>query len=647
MHCFLHRDPAPSQQQGTAAPKTTTIQQAEDQEPYPRVCRAPCPVIMAQANISVTESQFRCPVCLDILKEPVSTPCGHTYCKTCINNYWDQAESGHFSCPQCRETFSPRPVLRRNTVLAEVVDKLKMSEMVSAPELYMGGVGDVPCDFCPAESRLRAVKSCLVCLASFCELHGLPHRDVGTLRRHKLVSAVESVAQRLCAQHRLGLEPVGGAEEAEAAAEWSGDCLLCEADQEEVHNVEAQRARRQLQLQEAQRMVQVRTRTGERELEEFQQSLDSLKVSATAVLEDSEAVFADMSLRLEKTKAEVRARLETKERTVVGRAERDVELLEKDLEELRRRDQEICQLLQTEDNTHFLQAAPLLCVPLSNGRHSQALSMPTEGFSSARRALCHLRSRMEEVCREEVDKISRAVNDNYMSGGQCVKGNSKPSQSAGQHTAGVPVSFPLSSLSLQPADQRMRAAYLRFSCRLSLDPDTAHPTLVLLEGPKGAHCGEEPQSYPPHQQRFDSVAQVLCKEGQFGGASYWEVEWRGGGWVDIGVTYRGIGRKGGGKPCLLGRNENSWRLRCTHGGYAAWHDNRKTTVAAPPCPRIGVFLERQKGVLSFYSVSDTVVLLHTFRCPFSQPLYPAFRLDLDSTLIICPHEGGGGSGNPA
>ncbi|KAK1886227.1 Tripartite motif-containing protein 16 [Dissostichus eleginoides] len=523
---------------------------------------------MAQANISVTESQFRCPVCLDTLKEPVSTPCGHTYCKTCINNYWDLAE-GHFRCPQCRETFSPRPVLRRNTVLAEMVDKLKLSEMLSAPELFMGGFGDVPCDFCPSESRLRAEKSCLVCLASFCELHGLPHRDVVTLRRHKLVSAVESLSERLCAQHRLGLRSVG--EEGEEEGGWRGDCLLCE-DQEEVHNVEAQRHRRQ--------------------------------VSASAVLEDSEAVFADMALRLEKTKAEVRARLETKERAVVGRAERDVEQLEKDLEDLRRREKEICELLQSEDNTHFLQ-----------------------GFSGARRALSRLRSRMEELCREEGEKISHAVNENYVSGGECVK-------------AVTVSSFPLSSLSLQPADERMRAAFLRFSCRPSLDTDTAHPTLVLLEGPQGAHCGEEPQSYPPHQQRFDSVAQVLCREGQFG-ASYWEVEWRGGGWVDIGVTYKGIGRKGGGKPCLLGRNENSWRLRCTHAGYTAWHDNRKTTVAAPPCPRIGVFLERQKGALSFYSVSDTMVLLHTFRCPFSQPLYPAFRLDLDSTLILCPYEGGG------
>ncbi|KAM3865102.1 E3 ubiquitin/ISG15 ligase TRIM25-like [Diretmus argenteus] len=591
---------------------------------------------MAQANISVTESQFRCPICLDILNDPVSIPCGHTYCMSCINNYWDHTDSGHFSCPQCRETFSPRPVLRRNTVLAEVVDKLKLSEMATTssaalPELYLGGAGDVPCDFCPAESKLKAVKSCLVCLASFCELHVLPHRDVGTLRRHKLVAAVESLAERLCAQHRVGLEPASGGSDGEAAAEWSGDCLLCESDQEELHNVDAQRARRQLQLQESQRVIQARIQSGEREVEEFQQNLESLKVSASAVLEDSDAVFADMVLRLDKTKAEVRARVEAKERAVVGRAEKDVEMLQKDLEGLRRRDQEISQLLETDDNAHFLQAAPLLCVSLATDRRSRALGLPTEAFSAARRALCHLRGRMEEVCREEVDKISRAVNENYVAGGECVK------------AVPAPALFPLSSLSLQPADQRMRAVFLRYSCRLSLDPDTAHPTLVLLEAPQGAHCGEEPQSYPLHPQRFDSVAQVLCREGQFGGASYWEVEWRGGGWVDIGVTYRGIGRKGGGKPCLLGRNENSWRLRCTHAGYAAWHDNRKTTVASPPCPRIGVFLERQKGALSFYGLSDTVVLLHTFRCPFSQPLYPAFRLDLDSTLLICPHEAGNGN----
>uniref|UniRef100_A0A4W5K2Y4 Uncharacterized protein n=1 Tax=Hucho hucho TaxID=62062 RepID=A0A4W5K2Y4_9TELE len=589
---------------------------------------------MAEANISVTESQFRCPICLDILKDPVSIPCGHTYCMACMNCYWDQADLGHYSCPQCREEFIPRPVLRRNTVLQEVVDKLKLNELATAPELYLGGVGDVPCDFCPVQNKLKALKSCLVCLASFCELHVLPHRDVGTLRRHKLVAAVESLAERLCAQHRLGLEQGGGGDGGDAV-EWSGDCMLCESDQEELHSIDAQRARKQ--LQDSQRSVQGRIRSRERELEEFQQSIEAVKASAALVLEDSNTLFVDLALRLERTRREVRARLEAQERTVLGRAERELETLEKELEELRSRDKEMGQLL-TEDNAQFLQAAPLLCVlpPTATGRRPRApLILPAEGFSAARRALSHLRARMEELCREEVDKISRAVNESssacHMSGGECLK---------------VPASFPLSPLSLQPSDQRRRVSFLRCSCRLSLDPDTAHPTLFLLEGPQGAHCGEEPQSYPLHPLRFDSVAQVLCREGQFGGASYWEVEWRGGGWVDIGVTYKRIGRKGGGKPCLLGRNENSWRLRCTHAGYAAWHDNRKTTVAAPLCPRIGVFLEHQKGALSFYSVaSDAVSLLHTFRCSFSQPLYPAFRLDLDSTLLICPHERHNGNGN--
>ncbi|XP_061626673.1 tripartite motif-containing protein 16-like isoform X2 [Phyllopteryx taeniolatus] len=609
------KGPDPPLPIGHNKPRERTQESDSNVEPL----RCP-PVAMAHhANISVTESQFRCPICLDVLQDPVSIPCGHTYCMACINGYWDQAEPpAHFSCPQCREAFSPRPVLRRNTVLAEVVAKLKPREAFAselhAPEQYVGAAGQVPCDFCPPESKLAAAKSCLVCLASFCEAHVLPHREVGTLRRHKLVAAVECPAERLCAQHRLGLQPrTGGDEPEEAAVEWSGECLLCEADRKEVHPGEAQRARRQVQLQESQRTVQGKIRSCERALEEFQQSLESLKVSASAVLEDSEALFADMAIRLEKTKAEVRACVEARERALVSRAERDAETLRKDLDELRRRDQEIERLLRMEDNEHFLQAAPMLCLPVPAAARPSVTSGPNaEAFSGARKALGRLRSRLEDVCREEVDSINRAGVVNVTAE------NFKPPHS--------------------PRHSRQDDAQV--SCHLSLDPDTAHPTLVLFDGDQGAHCGEELQSYPTHPQRFDSVAQVLCREGQFGGPSYWEIEWRGGGWIDIGATYRRIGRKGGGKPCLLGRNENSWRLRCTHTGYAVWHDNRKTTVAAPPCPRIGVFLERHKGALSFYSVSDSVVLLHTFRCSFSQPIYPAFRLDLDSTLLFCPHPPG-------
>ncbi|KAJ3614414.1 hypothetical protein NHX12_017988 [Muraenolepis orangiensis] len=325
---------------------------------------------MANANISVTERQFRCPICLEVLVDPVSIPCGHTYCMPCISRYWDQADptaGTGLRCPQCREAFSPRPVLRRNTVLAELLEQVKRrgGGEESPPELYTGRIGDVPCDFCPVDGKLKALKSCLVCLASFCEAHVLPHREVGTLRRHKLVAAVERLAERLCAQHRLGLEPspAGTGADGEALAEeeeWTGDCLLCEADHEEVHSGDAQRARRQ--LQESQRSVQARTRTAERDLEEFEQSLESFKASASAVLEDNEALFADVAVRLEKIKAET---------------------------------------------------APLLCQAPAGGQRCRGPSLlhtllPSETFSAARKALCHFRSRMEEVSSEEVDKISHA-----------------------------------------------------------------------------------------------------------------------------------------------------------------------------------------------------------------------------------------------
>ncbi|KAF4092044.1 hypothetical protein AMELA_G00016400 [Ameiurus melas] len=84
---------------------------------------------MAEASISVHQlsvDQFSCSVCLDLLKDPVTIHCGHNYCMVCINDYWTQDDNyGVYRCPQCRDTFPPRPILRRNNMLAEVVEKLK------------------------------------------------------------------------------------------------------------------------------------------------------------------------------------------------------------------------------------------------------------------------------------------------------------------------------------------------------------------------------------------------------------------------------------------------------------------------------------------------------------------------------------------
>ncbi|KAL7888976.1 hypothetical protein AOLI_G00039500 [Acnodon oligacanthus] len=157
---------------------------------------------MAEASISVDQDQFSCPVCLALLKDPVATPCGHNFCTLCINGCWDQEDQrGVYSCPQCRETFTPRPVLRRNTMLAEVVEELKKTEVQAAsPAHCYAGPGDVECDSCTGR-KLKAIKSCLVCLASYCEAHLKPHYQSPAFKKHKLVKASRQLQEKICPQH--------------------------------------------------------------------------------------------------------------------------------------------------------------------------------------------------------------------------------------------------------------------------------------------------------------------------------------------------------------------------------------------------------------------------------------------------------------
>ncbi|XP_056133141.1 NLR family CARD domain-containing protein 3-like [Lampris incognitus] len=192
----------------------------------------------------------------------------------------------------------------------------------------------------------------------------------------------------------------------------------------------------------------------------------------------------------------------------------------------------------------------------------------------------------------------------------------------------------LDSLRLDHAGVRwLKPGLMKYVCELTLDPNTAHRNLLLSRVNRRVTRMREEQSYPDHPDRFDIRRQVLCRE-SLTERCYMEVQWKGA--VHIGVTYTGIGRRGGGDDCVLGYNEKSWSLFCYSEGYTVCHNNRRTEIRISPSSsdRVGVYLDWSAGTLSFYKLSyDTQTHLHTFTSTFTEPLYIGFRIRSDDSSV--------------
>ncbi|XP_071402865.1 protein NLRC3-like [Centroberyx affinis] len=186
--------------------------------------------------------------------------------------------------------------------------------------------------------------------------------------------------------------------------------------------------------------------------------------------------------------------------------------------------------------------------------------------------------------------------------------------------------------------QRLKPGVRKYACELTLDPNTAHRELLLSEDNRKVTEVREEQPYPDHPERFDCRKQLLCRNG-LTGRCYWEVERKGE--VHIGVTYRGIRRRGVGDDCSLGGNDKSWSLFCSDNRYSVWHNNRSTVIpslSSSDSNRVAVYLDWPAGSLSFYTVSsDTLMHLHTFQSTFTEPLYPGFRFwsGSGSSVSLC------------
>ncbi|XP_073712448.1 cytolytic toxin-beta-like isoform X2 [Misgurnus anguillicaudatus] len=327
------------------------------------------------------------------------------------------------------------------------------------------------------------------------------------------------------------------------------------------------------ELKETQRKYQQRIQESQKKLQELRDVVETHKRSAQTAVDDTERIFTQLIQTIERRRSEVTQLIRDQEKTAVSEAEGLLKRLEQEIDDLRRRDAELEQLSHTDDHIHFLQSFQSLSVPPGS---SDSLSITVSSlisFNDVGKSVSHLREKLEDFFGEQIETI-----------------------------------------------------FIRDYHQFNLDLNTAHKRLCLSEGNRVITYTDTEQPYPDHPDRFDDYLQVLCNE-SVSGRCYWEVELSGD--VCISVSYKSIKRKGWGNDCVFGRTDQSWSLWCSNSSCSFWHNNNQTKLpVVSRSSRIGVYVDHSAGSLSFYSVSDTMTLIHRVNTTFTKPLYPGF--------YVCP-----------
>ncbi|XP_040028018.2 tripartite motif-containing protein 16-like [Gasterosteus aculeatus] len=529
---------------------------------------------------------FSCSVCLDLLKDPVTIPCGHSYCMSCINTHWDKEDEKNLhSCPQCRRTFIPRPVLVKNTMLADLVEQLKKSGHQAAPDPdhCYAGPEDVACDFCTGR-KLKAVKSCLVCLISYCEKHLQPHYEFPAFEKHKLVDPSKKLQENICSRHNEMMKIF-------CRTDQQSICYLCFMDEHKDHDTvsaAAERTERQRELEVSRLNIQQRIQDREKGVKLLQQEEEKINLSADKAVEDNEKIFSQLIRLIEERSSGVKQQVRSQQRAEVSQVKDLQEKLQQEISELKRSDAELQELSHTEDLNQFLQRHSSLSKPRESTQLPSVKIRPPSYFEDVTVSVSQVRDKLQELLKDKWPEVLRTVTE--------VDG-------------------------LLPQQLRTREEFLQYAYQMTLDPNTSNSGMVLSEKRRKVTARLPSLQVDKSPGRFTSY-QILSRESMTG-RCYWEVQWDAR--VTIAVAYQDMRRSGMKKECTFGHNDKSWALYCLPDCEFR-HNDTRTPIEGKSSHKVGVFLDHTAGVLCFYSVGETVTLLHRVQTTFTQPLHAGIAL---------------------
>nr|XP_020483258.1 E3 ubiquitin-protein ligase TRIM21-like [Labrus bergylta]XP_020484011.1 E3 ubiquitin-protein ligase TRIM21-like [Labrus bergylta]XP_020484308.1 E3 ubiquitin-protein ligase TRIM21-like [Labrus bergylta] len=544
---------------------------------------------MAAANYHWSEDQFLCSICLDVFNDPVTIPCGHNFCKNCITEHWNTSDQ--YRCPMCKEAFTNRPKLRVNTFISEMVGQFRdkaqqeASSSSSSSELQESKPGEVLCDVCTGP-KLKALKSCLDCLVSYCETHLEPHLTASRLKRHQLIDPVENLEDRMCMKHDKPLELF-------CKTDQTCVCMLCSVLDHKTHEfvpLKEEYEEKKAELEETEAEIQQMIQKRRLKIQEIKHSVDLSKDDADREMAEGVRVFTALKESVERGRAEFIDTIEKKLKTTKKQAEAFIKELEQEICELMKRSTEVQQLSRSEDHLHLIQRV-----------QSVNSAPPTKDWTEVN--VCQ--PLYEETVRNAVAQLEETLSEEMK---KLVQAELKRVQ--------------------------------QYAVDVTLDPDTAQPNLILSEDGKQVHLGDVTKNLPDNPERFSLCVSVLGKQSFSSGRFYFEVQVKGKTGWDLGVVRESINRKG---EITLSPDEGLWSIWLRNGNEYEALDDPPVRLSLKCRPeKVGVFVDYEEGLVSFYDV-DSAALIYSFTdCSFTEKLFPYFSPSLNyggknsAPLIISP-----------